>query len=367
MKVFHFILGRAAKDRANGVNQVVAGLAKYTGRAGAEVRVVGKARSALRDGEVTVRDGFDVTAFPRWGRRLGQALHEGIAWADVVHLHGTYAPHNIWVGRICENIGKPYVVTLHGGLSPERKRVKGAIRKTLYHVLLQNHHLSKAALIHALTEEEATDAVTFSSLRNLTVIPNGVDLEDFPAPQPRRTNEGPLRIGYIGRLGREKNLHALCAAFAAVNTGGEMQLLLAGPPSSEGDAILRKWSSSGIALVGPRFGLEKAAFFRDIDLFVHPSRTDVFSIAAMEALASGTPTLITRTSDASHFAEARAFVMCEPTAFGLERGLRRALSMREDWPTMTRRGRQLVETRLNWATAASDMMAAYESISGRRP
>ena len=41
-RVLHFILGKANKDRANGVNQVIAGLAKYTARSGGDVRVIGK-------------------------------------------------------------------------------------------------------------------------------------------------------------------------------------------------------------------------------------------------------------------------------------------------------------------------------------
>ena len=41
MKILHFILGKANPDRANGVNQVIYGLAKYQRLAGHEVFVIG--------------------------------------------------------------------------------------------------------------------------------------------------------------------------------------------------------------------------------------------------------------------------------------------------------------------------------------
>jgi glycosyltransferase involved in cell wall biosynthesis len=120
-----------------------------------------------------------------------------------------------------------------------------------------------------------------------------------------------------------------------------------------------------VEFVGPQYGDDKLAFLDSIDLFVHPSRTDVFSIGAMEALARGVPMVISRTSDTSYFAESGAFIMCEPTAFGIERALRKALDRQDDWPAMVQRGRKLIETRLNWSAAALDMVAAYRDVLER--
>ena len=367
MKVFHFILGKAAKERANGVNQVVAGLAKYTVRAGIDVCVIGKANSAALEGEVIVRDGFNVIVFSRWSAELRQAVRQAVAWADVVHLHGAYAPHNIWIGWLCQLSGKPYVVTTHNGLSPRIKALSGGIKKALFHSLVQKRHLQCAAFLHALTEEEATDILTVARPRGLAVVPNGIDLEDFPSPAGRIASNPAaiIRIGYIGRLSREKNLPALCEAFAALNNQvGNLELLLAGPSAPEADSILQRWPGVGIRLVGPRFGAEKLAFLEEIDLMVLPSLSEGFPISAAESLAAGVPMLITRTSNLNYFAGSDAFVLCEPTVTGLERGLRKALARRSDWPQMARRGRTLIETELNWGAVAAEMVKVYESATG---
>ncbi len=365
MRVFHFILGKADKNRANGVNQVVAGLAKYSARAGIEVRIIGKANSAAYEGETVEGDGFNVVVYSRWSGRLKKAVREAVAWADVVHLHGTYAPHNVWVGWLCNAASKPYIVTTHAGLSSKRKALKGRFRKTLYHLLVQRKHLEQAALVHALTEEEASENLAVIKPRNMVVIPNGIDLEDFPSTFVRDypISNRPIRIGYIGRISQEKNLPALCTAFKALNkNSGNFELLLAGP-LPRGDFITRDCSGAGIRLVGPRFGPDKLNFLNDIDLMVLPSLSEGFPVSAAEALALGVPIVITRTSNLTYFFNSDAFFLCEATAFGLEKGLRNSLDRRLEWAAMVQRGRALVEAQLNWTAVSAELVEEYRKMA----
>lgn len=363
MRVLHFILGKANKDRPNGVNQVIAGLGKYCTRHGAEVRVIGKAESVTREGELIVRDGFKVQAFSGFNRQLRKALKEDIGWADIVHLHGVFNPWNIWVARICNSLGKPYVITLHDGLATERLLARGRYKKKVFHHILQKRHLEQAAGIHVLTEEEGTDLLASANPVNLFCIPNGIDLEDYPSISfGRLGNPQEISVGYLGRLSPEKNLDALCRAFAEANTAGRLSLKLAGPDSSYLQQLLNTYGHLGVEWVGPKYGSEKADFIASVDLFVHPSLCDVFSIAAMEVLALGTPLLITRTANASYFYDRNAFFMCEPTAFGLGCGLKKAFENHAEWPRYSACGRQLVEETLNWSVVAGHLLKEYDCI-----
>lgn len=367
MKILHFILGKANKNRANGVNQVIAGLAKYSARLGAEIRVIGKAETVIQEGEAIAQDGFVVKAYSRWGVELRDALADGICWADIVHLHGVYSPWNLMVARMCDALDRPYIVTLHDGLAPERSLARGRLKKRVFHAVLQRLHLERAAGVHVLTEEEATDLLAVAQPKNVFCIPNGIDLEDYPPPEWKTSiSANEINIGYLGRLSAEKNLEALCVAFSSANESGNMRLKLAGPSSSYGERLLKRFASHGVDGVGPRFGEDKYDFIRSLDFFVHPSLCDVFSIAAMEVLALGTPLLITRTSKASYFFDRNAYFMCEPTPFGLERGLRMALDRRSEWPAKAVNGRSLIEERLNWHAAAKDMLEAYSRIVRQR-
>lgn len=363
MKVLHFILGKANKDRANGVNQVIAGLAKYSVLAGVEVRVIGKAESVNFEGEIIARDSFAVEAYSSWNKQLQAALKEAILWADVVHLHGVYSLWNLLVARLCVKINRPYIVTLHNGLAPELALAKGRLKKKIFHTILQRQYLEQAAGVHVLTEEESTDLISVATPRNIFCIANGVDLDDYPILTDKiDVGVKGINIGFLGRLSPEKNIEALCQAFVKVNIKGDMRLKLAGPQSAYGDMLLRRFSDQGVEWVGPKFGSEKTDFIYAMDFFVHPSLCEVFSIAAMEVLAISTPLLITRTSKASYFYNRRAFFMSEPTVFGLEQGLQNALNHRDDWPEMAANGRRLIEERLNWSAAANDMLKAYHQI-----
>ena len=125
MKILHVIRGKANKHRANGVNQVVAGLAKYCARHGAEIKVIGVSRTPNDEQLYIKRDGFSVSVISKVGSRFNIALGKAIEWADVVHIHGTYSPLNAWISAMCKSRRKPYVVTLHGGLSRELALLKG--------------------------------------------------------------------------------------------------------------------------------------------------------------------------------------------------------------------------------------------------
>lgn len=362
MRVFHFILGKANKDRANGVNQVIAGLAKYSARHGAEVRIVGLTATVDFEGQLFHRDGFDVFAYSKMGKQFRESIRSAIAWADIVHLHGVFNPRNLWVAGICLRCDTPYVITLHDGLSSERL-VHSRLKKRAYHFFLQRSHIEKAAGIHALTEEETTDALRWAKPAYIFCIPNGIDLEDYPkADQGRGFSRGITTIGFLGRISPEKNLETLCKAVAIIRQNNNIRLLIAGPESPYLKKLLDRYGNLGVEWVGPKYGDDKKAFLKSVDLFVHPSLCDVFSIAAIEVLATGTPLLITRSSKASYFYYSQAFFMCEPTVFGLTTGLTYAFSKRENWIQHTIRGRNLIETRLNWSVAARNLLDEYSVI-----
>lgn len=74
MKIFHFIIGKANKNRPNGVIQVIARLCKYSSLNGQSIRVIGLASNAVTEGEIVQRDGFQVEVYSKWSLKLFKAL-----------------------------------------------------------------------------------------------------------------------------------------------------------------------------------------------------------------------------------------------------------------------------------------------------
>lgn len=365
MNILHFILGKANKDRANGVNHVIHGLAKYTKRNGCDIKVLGLAESAEGQGEIVYRDGFDVKIYTHWSLEFKKELEKLIKWADLIHLHGVYSLWNIYVSRMCLKLSKPYIVTLHDGLSPIRASRKRKYLKIIFHYLVQKKFLESASAIHTLTEEETTDLLNLISPKKIFCIPNGIDREDYILKANKNKKRQELKkIGYLGRLSSEKNLDNLCNAFKSLEKEHDIELIIAGPESKYGRYLQKKYRLSKIKWVGSKFGNEKYKFLEELDLFVHPSKCDVFSISAMEALAFGTPLLITRTSNASYFYNEQAFFMCEPTKYGLEGGIRTAIDSSSNLENFSLNGRRLIENKFNWDIVSKKMVLAYKSILG---
>src|SRR5207245_10651543 len=93
----------------------------------------------------------------------------------------------------------------------------------------------------------------------------------------------------------------LLRAFAELSeqfTGKPVRLVFAGPDEGGVKAQLEQLASqlgvrTRVQFPGPIFGEAKWAAYRDADVFVLPSRNENFGNTAAEAVAAGTPVIVT--------------------------------------------------------------------------
>ena len=96
-----------------------------------------------------------------------------------------------------------------------------------------------------------------------------------------------------------------------------------------------------------------------LDFYIHPAYSDVVGISVMEALALGLPTIVTRTSHMSYFNNSNAFIMVEPTAFDLSRGIRSAISRLDDREQLSANAKKLYQKQFNWEVAVNALVNEY--------
>ena len=364
MKIFHFIIGKANKDRPNGVNQVIAGLCKYSSLNGEDIRVIGLASNAKTEGEIISRDQFDVIVYSRWSFALLKEIKESLKWCDLLHIHGIYNWPNVILGKLAKKYLVPYVLTIHDGLAPKRTKY----RKKIFDFLIQKKHIESASAIHVLALEEATEILEVCTPKSFIYSPNGIDLDDFPIDKieiknkQNNLNNTSFTIGYLGRISEEKNLLNLAKAIDLFDPDIDIKFKIAGPDSNYLNKILSLSKKDNIEWVGPQYGNDKIEFIKSLDLFVHPSEADVFSIAAMEVLAIGTPLMISRASKASHFYNSRGFFMCEPSAYGIYYGIQDVLDKRGEWNNIAHNGQKLIFDTFNWNTASKNLISGYKKL-----
>jgi glycosyltransferase involved in cell wall biosynthesis len=217
---------------------------------------------------------------------------------DIVHVFGFRDPIGTAAALASRASRVPYVLEPLGMLWAGWR--KQALKRMLDGTALRPV-VRGAALLVAVSERER-DAIAATGVdpAHVVVRPNGFpDPADPPAGQPLRAALGleaevPLVL-YVGRLARGKGLPLLLEAFAAV-PGAHVALV--GPWGRDGTAEELAAASSRPQLAGrvhvlPPIEGDAVALFAEADVAVLPSEGESFGIAAAEAAAAGTPTVVT--------------------------------------------------------------------------
>lgn len=119
----------------------------------------------------------------------------------------------------------------------------------------------------------------------------GVDAGLFH-PRTRDPKAEPFVIGYVGRLTPQKNVDELVQIENQLRVAGitDCHFLIVGKGTRE--EYLRTHLKHR-TLTGVLHGEDLARAYADMDIFLFPSKTDTFGNVVLEALASGTPALVT--------------------------------------------------------------------------
>jgi glycosyltransferase involved in cell wall biosynthesis len=115
---------------------------------------------------------------------------------------------------------------------------------------------------------------------------NGFYEKRFPIPEP-------VKLLYVGRVSKEKNLHLLVDAFRdLIKTDRNVHLVVVGdgPYLAEMKQALK---DAPCTFTGYLEGDTLATAYASADLFVFPSTTDTFGNVVLEAQASGLPVIVT--------------------------------------------------------------------------
>ncbi|CAA6604932.1 Glycosyl transferase-like protein [Rhodospirillaceae bacterium LM-1] len=160
---------------------------------------------------------------------------------------------------------------------------------------------------------------------NIAVIPNFVDTGAF-FPQERPPHKR-IRIGFVGRLERQKNLSALIDATA----GLDVELVFVGSGSLR-DALASRAArlDVSLALPGnlPNYRLVETLL--DCDIFVLPSHYEGHPKALMEAMALGIPCIGTNVTGIREvLTHGETGLLCEPTPAALRQSVGDMISSSE--------------------------------------
>jgi glycosyltransferase involved in cell wall biosynthesis len=252
--------------------------------------------------------------------------------------------------------------------------------KRMYHLFWGHEMLAGAEAIIATAEQERDELIGGEVTREKIVLRrNGVEV---PTTFPERgLFRRELRIPadaqlilFLGRLSQKKSPDLLLKAFAGLGSpdaagASAVHLAYVGPDEAGMRDRLKQMAeqlgvSNRVHLSAPLEGQAKWGAYRDADVFVLPSQNENFGNTAAEAVAAGTPVVVTKECGIAPLLEDVAGLVVEHK----EEKVREALSrLLEDKPLGRKLRNGCVQTakKLDWEEPLAQTELIYERLAGQ--
>ncbi|KEF42967.1 MAG: hypothetical protein ER33_03615 [Cyanobium sp. CACIAM 14] len=322
--------------------------------------------------------GVPVLPFPRWSPPLSAlrefAISPGLSlWLarhlrryQLLHVHALFSYPSTSAMAQARWAGVPYILRSIGQLSPW-SLAQSPGRKRWMLRLIERRNLEGAAALHFTSLAERDEAASLSLSRPSLVLPLGVRQPDHPAAEGEAPR--PVRFLFLSRLHPKKRLENLIDALALLQRQqpeAPWELLIAGDGEPHYLVSLRE--RAGALGIGGRCrwlgfveGAAKWQALAAADWYVLPSAAENFGIAAVEALAAGTPVILSpEVAVAAHVARAGAGLISSSDPETLARTLASAL-VRPSLP-MRAAALNLARTEFSWSTIAHQLRDAYRQV-----
>ena len=239
-----------------------------------------------------------------------QQMRQIISDCDVLHMHSMWNPANPQIAKLCAELGKPFVLSVHGMLDDwcmSQRRLK----KVFYMKTWGRHLLKNATVVHCTAQAELDQASKWFDRAKGVSVPLPFDLgeyESLPDTELAYETFSELdrvkpKVLFLSRINYKKGVDRLIRASALLHAKGvDHQLVIAGTGDEPYVKEMKSLAQSeGIEaqtyFLGFATGLAKVALLEACDVFALPTSQENFGFEFFEALASGTLVLTTKGTD----------------------------------------------------------------------
>lgn len=385
MKILHVIPSLSPKR--GGPSVAVRRMAEGVAQRGIEVHIAttdddGPERNRqVPFSEPVDENGVTVWYFPRQSHfytvslPLTRWLMENTGNYDLVHIHALFSYPVGTAALAAQRANVPYIIRPLGTLNQWGIQNRRPFVKQWSLRFIEKPLLKRAARIHFTSRQEQYEAQQAGVQAPSTIIPLGLDIAPFRQVSPATDYRGQQGIGdaplllSIGRIDRIKGLDLLLDAFAQIYPRfPKSRLVIAG----DGDGALlaelqgqaeRLGIAGAIIWAGFLQGEAKLAALAAADLFIMPSHSENFGIAAVEALAAGVPTIVSNGVAIHHeITEAGAGLAVPVEAAPLANAISELLEDKTRRDGMRTAARHLAASRFSQEGMADALIDLYQQV-----
>jgi glycosyltransferase involved in cell wall biosynthesis len=320
---------------------------------------------------------------------LRRWVRQAIGDFDLVHIHALFSFASTAAAFAAAAKNVPYIVRPLGVLNRWGLENRRAVLKRVSLALVERRILSQAAAVHYTTAAERTEANMIGSwiaslpsfVSPLPVDPDRlVQASDVEGRRSDRDRflpglpqlQGKRIILFLSRIDRKKGIELLLNAFPAVRKIiSDAALVIAGGGERSYEASLRKQAdklgiSRDVIWAGFLHGRDKVAALSAAEIFVLPSYSENFGIAAAEALAAGKPCILSdQVGLAVDARRSNSAIVVPCNSEALAEAIIKLLGDPAQQQTLGQAGRKFVKDYLSLQAVGAQLEAAYHRALGQ--
>ena len=291
---------------------------------------------------------------------------------DIIHMHEYRTFQNIFIHHYALKHHIPYILQARG--SSPRTMTKQRL-KQLYDIIWGFKLLKDAAKLIALVPMEAEQYKSMGASEDkIEIVPNGIDISEFENLPPRGEfrkkwgiNDNQKMILYLGRIHKVKGLDLLAEAFAGLSRDlDNARLVVVGPDDGYLRALkelIKELKVEGkVLFTGPLYQKDKLQAYVDADVYVLPSVYEIFGITVLEALACGTPVVVTDRCGIADVINGQAGLVVPYDKEQLRHALLHTLGNDKLRREFGEKGKLLVCERFNWEKIVEQVEDLYKRV-----
>lgn len=312
LRVLHVISSLSPLRGGPGV--VVHNMLKALGRRGVAAEAVatdddgGAARLDVPHDRFVEFQGQRVRFFPRqtlkyaFSAPMGSWLRANIRRYQIVHTHELFTFAPLTAARLARAARISYLMTPHGALDTWGMRNKSRFVKSASIRLVEGPLLASAAAVNFMTALEHARAAGHGLSFRAMVLPAGIGdpdeaQESTMEPVDALAGERRRMLLFLARIHPIKRADVLLRAFAGLEDRESVLVIAGGGEPALVDSLRRLAGELGlderVKWLGFTGGAGKRWLLSRATLFVLPSASENYGIAAVEAMLAGVPVVLT--------------------------------------------------------------------------
>lgn len=302
-------------------------------------------------------------AMYRWLRDQCSSGH-----VAVIHNHGMWQMNAVYPTWASRGTNVKVVFSPRGAFSSWAMQ-HGSSVKRLFWPFLQKPALARATCFHATAESEYEDVRRLGFRQPVAVLPNGIDLPVLVRDKSARTGAKRTLL-FLSRVHPIKGIELLLNAWQRIQViFPDWQLRIVGSDdgyhgstgySDKLAEMARRLGLRDVEFSGALYSMDKYDAYLDADLFVLPTFSENFGMAVAEALAHGTPAIVTKGAPWSGLAAQQSGWWIDSGTEPLIGCLTEAMSLSPtQLAVMGRRGREWMGRDFSWQGIGAKMAETY--------